>query len=381
MSAMKRINIGILLLSCICLAGCWDNYDIEGLSIVMATGFDKGKENRGEPLELTTQIAVFQSTIQGQTSIKPPYQNITLAGDSVHEILRNFSLELPKPIFTQHQKVLMIGEDLARSINLQDLFDQNIRDNNSRMSPEICIASPSAKQVLDVPGKTETPTERIMETLKNRFRTAGILPVVSLGDVKANFVSNTSFLLQKIDIQHGQLVFDGAGIVKGSKKKLIGTLTKEELEGIGWITGQIEGGLVKVKNQADQVMVYEIQSVDSRVKLSKKNGQPSFHIYITSKGRLSEDWTSPGNAFQNKKLKEVERLAGDQVKVWIKNALGKLQGEYRTDVLKFGEKYRIQYPREWEKVKGKWDELFAEADITYDVDINIDNFGSSGRKK
>jgi len=90
---------------------------------------------------------------------------------------------------------------------------------------------------------------------------------------------------------------------------------------------------------------------------------------------------SPGNAFQNKKLKEVERLAGDQVNVWIKSALGKLQSEYRTDVLKFGEKYRIQYPREWEKVKGKWDELFAEADITYDVDINIDNFGSSGRKK
>ncbi|MEC1477760.1 hypothetical protein P9D37_14060 [Bacillus haynesii] len=91
MSAVQRINIGILLLVCICLAGCWDNHDIEGLSIVMATGFDKGKENRSEPLELTTQIAVFQSTIQGQTSTKPPYQNSTLAGDSVHEILRNFS--------------------------------------------------------------------------------------------------------------------------------------------------------------------------------------------------------------------------------------------------------------------------------------------------
>ncbi|MFB6499006.1 hypothetical protein [Bacillus haynesii] len=45
---------------------------------------------------------------------------------------------------------------------------------------------------------------------------------------------------------------------------------------------------------------------------------------------------SPGHAFQNKKLKDVERLAGDQVKVWIKSTLGKLQGEYRTDVLKLG---------------------------------------------
>ena len=79
---------------------------------------------------------------------------------------------------------------------------------------------------------------------------------------------------------------------------------------------------------------------------------------------------SPGHDFQNKKRKEVERLAGDQVKVWIKSALGKLQGKYRADVLKFG--YR--------KAEGKWDEIFTEADITYHVDINIDNFGSSGRK-
>ena len=57
--------------------------------------------------------------------------------------------------------------------------------------------------------------------------------------------------------------------------------------------------------------------------------------------------------------------------------LGKMQGEYRPDVLKFGN----SAPAGMEKVKGKWDELFAEADITYDVDINIDNFGSSGRKR
>ena len=68
---------------------------------------------------------------------------------------------------------------------------------------------------------------------------------------------------------------------------------------------------------------------------------------------------SPGHDFQNKKRKEVERLAGDQVKVWMKSALGKLQGEYRTDVLKFWNR----------KAEGKWDEIFTESDITYEVDI------------
>ncbi|WP_420913545.1 Ger(x)C family spore germination C-terminal domain-containing protein [Bacillus paralicheniformis] len=61
----------------------------------------------------------------------------------------------------------------------------------------------------------------------------------------------------------------------------------------------------------------------------------------------------------------------------MKSALGKLQGEYRTDVLKFWN----SAPAGIEKTAGKWDEIFTESDITYDVDINIDNFGSSGGKK
>ncbi|TWK38778.1 hypothetical protein CHCC20347_4037 [Bacillus paralicheniformis] len=76
---------------------------------------------------------------------------------------------------------------------------------------------------------------------------------------------------------------------------------------------------------------------------------------------------SPGHDFQNKKRKEVERLAGDQVKVWMKSALGKLQGEYRTDVLKFWNR----------KAEGKWDEIFTESDITYEV--NIQGLTTSGQ--
>ena len=59
----------------------------------------------------------------------------------------------------------------------------------------------------------------------------------------------------------------------------------------------------------------------------------------------------------------------------MKSALGKLQGEYRTDVLKFGN----SAPAGIEKAEEK-NEIFTEADITHDVDINIDNFGSRQKK-
>ncbi|MEI4789237.1 Ger(x)C family spore germination protein [Bacillus sp. FJAT-53060] len=375
---MKRFNLYVLLFACFFLGGCWDNKDIEKLSIVLATGFDKGEDTEKGPIKITTQMAIYQNTTEAQPPIKSTYQNFTLEGDSVHEIIRKMSLMLPKAVIPQHQKLLIIGQDLAREVNFQDLLDTIIRDNQSRMSMEVCISMPSAQKMLDVPGKTEMPAERIIETVQNRYRTTGILPMMSLGNLRTNLVNNSSFLLQNLDIQYGQIVFNGAAVVNGREKKLVGILSQEEIQGAGWITGKIKGGLVKVKNKDNKVMVYEIQSVDSRIRVSKKNGRPSYDINVTSTGQISEDWANSSD--QNKNLTEVERLTEEKVENMIKATLDKLQTEYRTDALKFSEKFRIQYPREWEKIKPKWDEHFAEADITYDVDIRVTNMGSSMKK-
>lgn len=35
-----------------------------------------------------------------------------------------------------------------------------------------------------------------------------------------------------------------------------------------------------------------------------------------------------------------------------------------------------QHPKFWEKNKQKWDEVFSKADINYEVDIRIVDFGS-----
>ncbi|MES1041039.1 hypothetical protein FOA20_16400 [Peribacillus simplex] len=37
-----------------------------------------------------------------------------------------------------------------------------------------------------------------------------------------------------------------------------------------------------------------------------------------------------------------------------------------------------QHPKYWEKNKKKWDEVFSKADIHYEVDIRIVDFGSKG---
>lgn len=57
----------------------------------------------------------------------------------------------------------------------------------------------------------------------------------------------------------------------------------------------------------------------------------------------------------------------------------KMQEEYHVDVAGFRDRLRIQHPRVWKKVKEDWDDTFSKSEITYDVDLNITDYGSSAK--
>ena len=59
-------------------------------------------------------------TESGNMSSSIPYKNITTAGPTIHEITRNISLK-SDPIYSQHQRALLIGEKRARQSLLMRL--------------------------------------------------------------------------------------------------------------------------------------------------------------------------------------------------------------------------------------------------------------------
>ncbi|MFG6147645.1 Ger(x)C family spore germination protein [Halobacillus sp. B23F22_1] len=380
---MKKISNKIsylLLTSCLfaVLTGCWDSSDIDELSIVMGMGIDKS-ENDEEPIKYTSQIASSESNSDSST-VQPAFQNVSLTGSAVHEIIRNLSLELANPIFAQHLKVLILNESIAQEYKMSNLLNQVFRDNVSRMSPTVYVTSGEAQSILEVKGNEDIPSTHIEGIETNRARTMGLVKSMRVGDVAAKLTSNSSFLLQNIDVIDGKIKMNGAGVIKGHEQKLIGFLNKEEVEGVNWVTGNGEGGLVKVFNENKDVIIYELQSLHSTITPQWENDTASFHVKIKSEGWISEDWTYPGNSFKEEKLEEVERLTEDKVKDLMEQAMNKAQQEYKTDVAEFSESFRIKYPKEWEKIKADWDQYFAQASITYDVEIKISSGGAAGSK-
>ncbi|MGM0837688.1 MAG: Ger(x)C family spore germination C-terminal domain-containing protein [Bacillota bacterium] len=81
----------------------------------------------------------------------------------------------------------------------------------------------------------------------------------------------------------------GAAVIKRSTLTLVGYLGEEDLVGINWLTASTNGGIVKVfENSSDKPVIYELESIKSKITPKMKNGQISFLVKIKLNGLIIE---------------------------------------------------------------------------------------------
>ncbi|WP_336245731.1 Ger(x)C family spore germination protein [Paenibacillus apiarius] len=381
----------------ILLTGCWSRREIEDLGMTIGAAVDIGEETKVEQeleqkggdyskknvLTLTYQVVEpgqSSGTGKGGTKNKKGYRNITVTGDSLYESTREISLIRARPIFGRHYKVIVISDQIARTISLHRLLDFFMREQEFRPSCLVLISKGEASKTLEQKDKTEFPSMRLLGITDNQYRSSRLLPQMTLTKVLPEINAKSSFLLQNVITAEGDVKVAGAAVIYGKTGKLIGFLDEEDLESINWIKGTAEGGVVKAyDSRTGKVIVYEITSLKSKIRPHVNGSRISFDVQIESDGRIGEEWTS-GNDFDNRIIRQVEADTVKMVKQRIDEMLHKVQKEYRADVIGLGEQVRIHYPRTWEKIKGEWDDIFADASIRYNVNVTVKEFGTTSIK-
>lgn len=139
---MKRkhqyIRYLLLMTVSFLLTGCWSSKEIEDLGIIVGTSLDletgdvSSEEQQDaryanrDLLTITNQFITSETTVSGTkegTLPEKAYKNVTETGDAVLPTLRNMLLKVDKRSFAEHSKVIIIGEDLASTVNLQQTLD------------------------------------------------------------------------------------------------------------------------------------------------------------------------------------------------------------------------------------------------------------------
>jgi spore germination protein len=308
-------------LSLLLLTGCWSNLEIEDLGIVTGLALDKATESpieeelikqgggysKKELITSTYQIATPSSSSEQASKGGKPYKNISETGDSLIQLVREISLRRNAPPIGHHLKVIVINEELARSYSLEQLLDFPLRDNDFRPSCLVLISKGQASNTLESNDPVEIPSLRLIGIVDNEYRTSRILPPISLAKLTSKMQSGSSFLLQNVISSRGEVKFAGAAVIEGKTKRLLGFLNEEELDGLTWLTGKGKGGLVKTFDvETKQPILYEVESMKSKIIPHVKGSNISFDVKIESEGRISENWVTSEKTPEKTFIKRAE---------------------------------------------------------------------------
>ncbi|MGQ9008309.1 Ger(x)C family spore germination protein [Bacillus stercoris] len=374
MKTMMKLAAMVLMLQMLC--GCWDVKDIEKLSFARGLAIDETDDHQ---YKLTYQNLLPQSE-DSQSAGKPEFVNVTSYGKTILEAVSDVSIKDP-PIYSDHLKVILLGEKLMRNQNIDQVFNHFIRDDELRRSSYLMAARGKAGDVF-TKGSPEQqqpmPSEKLIELTNNSGYNGKIMMPLRIGRASIYCQNGYSFLIQAVKNQKGKAKYDGAGIIKSGSNKLVGFLSADELQTLTWVMGTIRGGVMPTTDKGHPI-TFEIRKSKSKIKAAIENGKPVFQVSVNTRGILTEDQNPNENSFHKNYLHRLENIFEKKLERDVKQVMDKLQHEYKIDPIFLSDYIRIRYPEYWNNVKGHWDEIFSEADFKYDISFKIINFGTVGK--
>ncbi|WP_018752102.1 Ger(x)C family spore germination protein [Paenibacillus sanguinis] len=375
--------------------GCWSSKEIEDMSMYVGLALDDGKPTATEEKldkqgEGYPKRNLFTATVQivpvktGSNNKQEKGQgkgdgflNESETGDSLIQLMRQYSLRRERAVIGHHLKVIIISTDLIREQNIDKLMDFVLRDNDIRPSCIVLLSRGLARDTLKAGNSEEIPAFKLQAMPRGHFRTGEIMRGVNLTRLNSLIGSKQSFMLQEVASSDGETEFSGAGIIKGDTGRYVGPLDQMDVQSVSWITGDIEGAVIKSYNWHDEPMTYELKRLKSKIIPRVEGDRLSFHVHIESEGRIMENWDVDEDPSQSEFLNRAEKIFEKTLLQMLEHLLEKLQTKYKVDVSGFGKQLSLDHPQYWKKVKDRWDEVFSQTPVTFDVKFTITDYGSS----
>lgn len=384
----RRFCAGFMILALMFGAGCYDSRPLKESAIVMGTAISKAEGKRGYRFSVEILRAGMgpETAAGGSGEAFSPKKSVIMhiEADNPFDAARKFILFTKKRLFFNHNRIWIVSEEVARD-NLNKIFDPLHRDQMMRLSSFLFIT-------MDDPEKILT-TSSMLESLTSVELAAGIqagkyfganlggIDMITFyemlsGPVRTAFVPVIG-IRKMLDREVTEL--KGLAIIK--EDKMTGFLPGEQALGLNMLRGETRGGVLKTKGigKEDEYAV-ELSHLKARTRGTLKDGKLKAVIDIRARGTVAT--LPPDSDAQNPEV--VKRLE-EGVEAWVKetteSTLRKLQKEFKTDVTPVGIYMYRKYPREFNKVKDRWDEVFANGDITIRVHADVYHPGLTGKLK
>ncbi|MBE3586213.1 MAG: Ger(x)C family spore germination protein [Thermoanaerobacter sp.] len=406
MDRLRLVSVALLLVLVSILSGCWDHREVEDLGIVLLTALDLAPGNK---IRVEVQTLVPGAVVGGGAASmgmggggggRKRYLNLVAEDRTVFEAIRRMSLEASRELFFAHNQVILISEKLAREKGVTEIIDFFARNRQFRRDTWFLVVRGDPRDIMEIPTHLETtPAQVIMGIINRRdlssyfaptklgefiemLESTGIEPYTAILQLKPNPAFTRISLLFGVDTPPPSLYrlwLAGAAVFR--QGKMVGQLSERETRGLLWVRGEVRGGPITIAlpaSQGKQELTMEILRFGrGGVKLEPylAGGRLGMKVRVSVRVNLAESQNLQLDLNNPRVISRLEKEVAGVIKGEIMACVTRLQEEYRTDALGFGQAVHRKYPRVWRQVKGEWEDVFATMPVAVEVKTVIRRIG------
>lgn len=299
-------------------------------------------------------------------------------GINISDALSKLQRKAPRKLFWGQCKVFLFGEDFAKS-GIKDEFDFLVRHPQPRERAYMFVSEGSAADSLELFPPIERSSSEVLRELTDLqlgFRvTLKDLGIMLKGDAKAFALPLVHILPKPESAEPYQTIPYIKGSAFFKKDKMVAKVSEKTTRGAMWILNEIDEYTVTFAMGGKEGLV-SLNPVKASTKLVPKihNGEWTMTVKVKTDGNIVQNSTAL-NPMNPKLLKKIERAFEDDVRERIELALREIQHKHKVDVLDFATVFHRKYPKQWEKNKDRWDELFPQVEVSLDIDASIEKPG------
>lgn len=381
----KLIILILFILTITLTSGCSNYRELNNLAIITGVAIDKSDDK----YELSFLIA---NSPKAQTSSKEGEATTTVfsgKGDTLIEAANLIDNKSPKQLYYGHINVVVISEEVAREGFLK-IADWLLRNPETRKQFYLIQAKDTkAKNILKIVEPLESfPSQSIASLIESNITAQSIsssikyspfiekildkgfdpmLPSISIeGKVKKGSTEKNT---EKTEPET-YLKLDDTAIFR--EDKLVGYINKKESQAVNLLTDNATEIRYEFKYNGNN-LVFISNKVNNKTKVKDFN---SIDVKVQGNGYLGE---VDGKISLQKPstVEKIEKELNKSIKKQLEKTLTKVKDEYKSDILGYGNKIYVKYPKQWDKIENRWnDKYLQKLKVNIDVDMTIESAGS-----
>ena len=369
-----QVAAALVVLAAFLLTGCWDRIEINDRAIVLGMAIDR--DERGQflvTLSVADPARFPRPGQQGGSQVgQKPVNYVQGQGRTLADALSLIQEVEPRRFFYSHLKSVLIGEEAARR-GIGPLLDFLARDAQPRLELLVAVTPGKAGPVLMAasPPLESLPADALRELIQ--LRLGVVVPLHRV--LRALYEPGEEPVLPRVElypvVNDGTPVqgwrINGAGVFQGDR--LVGWLDYGQVRGLMWLRGEIQRGTLTVDMQGGAVSLRLLRA-DTHLRPLVEGDRVVMEVRIRTEDDLVDnpegiEVTSPAA------IRQIERLAAQEIVERAEGARRVVQQRLRADVLGFGAVLRRQAPAAWAQLGPSWSEVFPRVEVRYDVEVFV----------